>query len=151
MRLRKLAALFGAAALTFGAVGAVSATQPTGHKVTICHATSSETNPYVRPTVDIASAGYPNNTSGHAGHGRDGVWYPGAKADGFDWGDIIPPYTYGDFSYAGLNWTTAGQAIYNNGCKRSRGASTIRRSTSSRPRRSRRCPIDGGSVTYTYP
>ena len=97
MRLRKLAAVFGAAALTFGAVGAVSATAPTHHKITICHATSSETNPYTSPTVDIASAGYPDNTSGHASHGRDGVWYPGAKADGFDWGDIIPPYTYDDF------------------------------------------------------
>ena len=34
------------------------------------------------------------------------------------WGDIIPPYTYppANFTYAGLNWTSAGQAIYNNGC-----------------------------------
>jgi fimbrial isopeptide formation D2 family protein/uncharacterized repeat protein (TIGR01451 family) len=149
MRLRKLAALFGAAALTFGAVGAVSATAPTHHKITICHATSSETNPYTIPTVDIASAGYPDNTSGHASHGNDGVWYPGAKADGFDWGDIIPPYDYGDFHYDGLNWTEAGQAIYNNDCNAPKETHDPAIHIVKTPSVTD-LPDTGGPVTYTY-
>ena len=125
------------------------ATQPTGHKVTICHATSSETNPYVNPTVDIASAGY-GDKAGHAGHGRDGVWYPGAKADGFDWGDIIPPYDYGDFHYAGLNWTTAGQTIYDNGCKVPEEPAHNPKIHIVKSPSVTSLPAGGGSVTYTY-
>ena len=149
MRLRKLAALLGAAALTFGAVGSVSATAPTHHKITICHATSSETNPYTSPTVDIASAGYPDGSSGHAGHGRDGVWYPGAKADGFDWGDIIPPYDYGDFHYDGLNWTEAGQAIYRNDCNFPKEEHNPAIHVEKTPSVTT-LPAGGGEVTYTY-
>jgi hypothetical protein len=84
-------------------------------KVTVCHATSSESHPYNKITPDISSSGPVDG--GHAGHGGDGVWYNGAKGDGFEWGDIIPPYVAGDFTYAGLNWTEAGQAIWNNDCK----------------------------------
>ena len=66
------------------------------HKVTICHATASESNPYVKINVDIASSGYVK--SGHNDHDKD----------------IIPPYTYGDFSFPGKNWPSP---IYDNGCK----------------------------------
>jgi hypothetical protein len=95
---------------------AVMATQPTGHKVDICHATDSDTNPYVAENVDIASAGYPDGATGHAGH-TGPVWSAGLKADKIKWGDIIPPYTYDDFSFPGLNWSTEGQAIWNAGCQ----------------------------------
>ena len=41
------------------------------------------------------------------------VWTPGAET----WGDIIPPFDYGDGRhFSGQNWTDAGQAIYRNGC-----------------------------------
>ena len=39
------------------------------------------------------------------------------KADHIQWGDIIPPFTYSGGTFAGMNWTTEGQAIYANDCK----------------------------------
>ena len=69
-------------------------------KITICHATASDTNPYVTETVDEASIENPS------GHGSSGI-----NAD-----DIIPPFTDGSFVFPGQNWD-AGQAIWNNGCK----------------------------------
>lgn len=102
-----------------------SATAPSGHKVTICHRTNADTHPYVQETVDIASSGYlqaghngdPSGKKGHTGP----VWNPTLKAQGIAWGDIIPPYVYTAssgkvFTYVGYNWTTAGRAIYDNGC-----------------------------------
>ena len=71
---------------------AASATQPApDHKVTICHATASATNPYVVITVDIASI------VGDAGHGQSGV----------NEGDIIPPFAMDGYVYAGHNWDAA--------------------------------------------
>ena len=70
-------------------------------KITICHATASDTNPYVTETVDEASIENPS------GHGSSGV----------NAGDIIPPFTDGSFSFAGQNWDPNGQAIWSNGCK----------------------------------
>lgn len=66
------------------------------HKITICHATSSQTNPYVRITVAKAAAYH-----AHISH-QDGR-------------DIIPPFTYEDQTYS-QNWNATGQVIYNNGC-----------------------------------
>ena len=56
-------------------------------KVSICHATSSESVPYVSIVVAQSSVdGLGNNDhSSHTGP----VWYPGATADGIVWGDII--------------------------------------------------------------
>lgn len=72
------------------------------NKVTICHATGSQSNPYVRITLNANGV-----VSGHHGH-QDGR-------------DIIPPFTYNDHgttrNYPGQNWDTAGQAIWNNGCR----------------------------------
>ncbi|MEY2754839.1 MAG: hypothetical protein RJB65_1197 [Actinomycetota bacterium] len=114
----RLALAAGAGLLLAGAVsGSVSATRPdpdTGdHKVTICHRTNSETNPYVLIEVDYAAVDGAGG-SDHMSHDEDGVvWYPGAKADGVRWTDIIPPV---DGVTPGLGWTTEGQAIWDNGC-----------------------------------
>ena len=78
MKLRRLSALLGALALTFSATSAVLATPPVGHTITICHANSDENNPYVDGRSDISQAGY-GDKAGHADHGNDGVWYPGAQ------------------------------------------------------------------------
>ncbi|HEU0248043.1 MAG TPA: hypothetical protein VFR38_13240, partial [Gaiellaceae bacterium] len=80
-----------------------------GHTpVTLCHATSSQTNPYVVITTDddgVLGAG----SSGGNGHDSHS-------------GDIIPPFDYTDNkgnpqSYPGKNWDAAGQAIFANGCE----------------------------------
>lgn len=71
------------------------------NKVTICHATGSQSNPYVRITVNANGV-----VNGHHGHqsGRD----------------IIPPFTYNDHgtsrNYPGQNWGS-GQAVWNNECR----------------------------------
>jgi hypothetical protein len=54
-------------------------------KVTLCHATASDTNPYVSITVNINSVEDAENVGGHGNHE----------------GDIIPPYTYNDFTFEG--------------------------------------------------
>jgi hypothetical protein len=93
------------ALVAFGAVGAcaslASATKPDPlHKVTICHATASASNPYVVITVDIASI------VGDSGHGHSGV----------NVGDIIPRFAIDGYVYPGNNWDTAHQAILDNDC-----------------------------------
>lgn len=92
------------------------------HKVTLCHRTNSESNPYVVITIDKAGV----FKTGHDSHDEGPVWQPGFKAAGQRWGDIIPPFTYYESpqaerddelsEYPGLNWAE-GQAIYANGCQ----------------------------------
>jgi hypothetical protein len=102
---RTVIGLIVAIALSVGTVLALSlaasATAPPEHLVTICHATPPDTaaQGYQSITVDVASIGY--QQSGHQ--------------DQHD-ADIIPPYSYGEVSFAGKNWTSVGQAIWNNGC-----------------------------------
>ena len=59
-------------------------------KVTICHRTNAENNPYVVITVDKASL----FKRGHDTHDEGGVYQPGDKARGVRWGDIIPAFDY---------------------------------------------------------
>ena len=84
-------------------------------KQTICHATSSDTNPYVMITPNKNA-----DVQGHDRHSEAGVWTPTMKAAGQRWGDIIPPFTYNDHgetkSYPGMNWA-AGQAWFDNDCQ----------------------------------
>jgi hypothetical protein len=83
-----------------------------GNNITICHATSSHTNPYIVNTPNANG-----DVSGHDDH--DGPIYPATNAKG-DWGDIIPPFTYNDHGqnaqYPGKNWSSEGQDILNSGC-----------------------------------
>jgi uncharacterized repeat protein (TIGR01451 family) len=71
-------------------------------KITICHATSSDKNPYNQLSVDVDSI----VKHGHGDHPND----------------IIPPFDYVDGSghtqhYPGKNWDATGQAIWLNGCE----------------------------------
>jgi len=58
-------------------------------KVTICHSTNSNSNPYTKPTVDKSSI--INLPNGHHYHNGD-VWFDGITAH--SWGDIIPTFSY---------------------------------------------------------
>lgn len=88
----------------------------TGQSVTICHRTGSNSNPYVTESPSVQSNGATEGqlTGGHSNH-LGPVWFAGITGG---WGDIIPPYFYAPTSYSfpGLNWTAAGQAIYYSGC-----------------------------------
>lgn len=90
----------------------VNASQPQPDSVRICHATSSNVNPYTNITVPETSAnGFPVNDQSDHGNHNGGVW-PTAN-----WGDIIPPFNQEALpDYPGKNWTTQGQVIWNNGC-----------------------------------
>jgi hypothetical protein len=104
LQIRRVAALgvfaVGLALVIFGVgVMTVSATPPPDHKVVICHATGSQSNPFVQLSVDIASSGFVEG--GHNNHPND----------------IIPPYVYGTFHFPGKNWTAQGQAIWVSGCQ----------------------------------
>lgn len=80
----------------WAALAHASSVEP--QRVTICHATASNTNPYVEETVDVASSG--ELQGGHNDHPAD----------------IIPPYSYDGGSYPGLNFDAQGQAILDAGC-----------------------------------
>ena len=97
-RLLGLAGL-GALIAAFGIFAAVAlagdkpkdpAEPPGNHvPVTICHATNSETNPYVIESPD-------NDSIIKAGHGdhTGPIFEPGMKADKVRWGDVIPAFSW---------------------------------------------------------
>jgi hypothetical protein len=101
-------------------LGMSTATASPGNEdnVTICHRTNSVTNPYRVITVD------PSAVDGKGGKGDHFLNHLGPVFDpeeeyppphnGDQWGDIIPPLVG---VHEGLNWTDAGIAIYENGCK----------------------------------
>ena len=57
-----------------------------GHKITICHATRSLSNPYVEITIDIAAWNDPSDDKNHGDHHtrtKDGVtWHDEILTDG---------------------------------------------------------------------
>jgi hypothetical protein len=65
-------------------------------KVTLCHATGSQHNPYVRITISVNGA-----YNGHLNHQDDR--------------DIVPTFTYQGKQYF-QNWDTNGKTIYNDNC-----------------------------------
>lgn len=86
-------------------------------KITICHATAAFKHPYVEITVNVNAA---DGIAGNSGHQADHfaehngpLFDPTTMHNGGGWGDIIPPIPG---VHNGLNWTAAGQAIYNNHC-----------------------------------
>jgi hypothetical protein len=72
--------------------------QPVEDKVTLCHATGSATNPFVRITVSVSGA-----FNGHLGASHQ------------NGEDIIPPFEFNGQTYS-QNWNAAGQATFNNNC-----------------------------------
>lgn len=98
-------------------VTASAADQPDrDHKITICHRTNSDTNPYVQITVDKHAAdgvAAKNGPADHYGEHQGPIWNDTLKPQHIEWGDIIPPV---EGFHSGLNWTGGGQAIYRNGC-----------------------------------
>ncbi|MDQ5975559.1 MAG: hypothetical protein QG661_2768 [Actinomycetota bacterium] len=68
-------------------------------KIALCHATSSQSNPYSVVTVSTSAA-----LNGHGGH--TGPLYPQVG-----WGDVIPPFD----DYPGMNWP-AGAGLVADGC-----------------------------------
>ena len=122
--------------------GFADATPRTNEKVTICHRTHATTNPYRQITVSMSSiVGNGNSGNGHGnatqGGGQDDplvsvdhshnpyltaagpVFNPNYAypANHKQWQDIIPPFTYvpangNSGTFAGLNWTDQGKAIY---------------------------------------
>src|SRR3990167_9483432 len=94
---KKLSFALGVLSLVLGFGGVVYANH---NDVTICHATGSHSNPYVKITVDDNAV----NGHGPGDHNRDGHHHGR---------DIIPP---GSWDTDGRNWTAQGQAIWNNNC-----------------------------------
>lgn len=72
---------------------------PSDEKVELCHATGSETNPFVLIEVSASGAFH-----GHLGDSHQ------------DGNDIIPPFTYQGETYS-QNWDAEGQAVYESGCE----------------------------------
>jgi hypothetical protein len=91
------------------------------HRVTICHATNSVSNPYVRLTVDEAAVdgqeGKDNGRGDHLLNHSGPVFDAANPVPG--WGDIIPPF-YSDgltpTGFSSANWDDVGQGFFDNGC-----------------------------------
>lgn len=106
---RTLVALIAAVGLTLGAGALAANADPggvnsnPGNKIGICHATSSEKNPWVFNSPNANGV-----VSGHAGASHQ------------DGRDIIPAFWYnagGELQFfPGQNWDAAGQAIFNDNC-----------------------------------
>lgn len=109
--LRLTSVAVGASLLVLGGSAARATPNPGGeHKVTLCHATDSDDNPYVAVTVDVASVRF----AGHAGH-EGPVWTPD-HAKHAKWGDIVPSFDFGDgLSFPGMNLAD-GSGILGDSC-----------------------------------
>jgi hypothetical protein len=111
------------------ALAAPASATPSG-PVTICHATASTTNPYVKITVNTSSVKEMERffkEQGENGHGTHTgpVFDPSGGKDQPAWGDIIPAFTYvalngvneeAEFEFGGIN-AAAGASILAAGCE----------------------------------
>ena len=111
-----LTMLFGAMLVIAPSAGAVlpegTVVIEGGGNVPICHASNSETNPYIMNSPSYSATGDVNGVN-HEGH--DGpVFEPGMKADKIEWGDIIPPISLDGTTlhYDGKNWTDEARQLY---------------------------------------
>lgn len=88
----------------------------TNDKVRICHRSASYTNPYQSIEVDTNAADGVAGNSGqnpdHYSEHQGPIFYTDIPKH-TEWGDIIPPVSP---YHTGLNWTVAGQAIWNSNC-----------------------------------
>lgn len=145
------AASLAVAGLLVAAVAApavVSAAPPDrGATVTICQATNSNSNPYVRITV--AASSILNPGQGHGGVTDGPVWDPTLKDQKIKWGDIVPPFSVGDASFDGHNWNEAGQAIFDGGCGIPAGPEGPSTEPSTEPSSEPSSSPDGGSLPDT--
>jgi len=108
-------------------------------KVVICHSrqpqpssgqgAGAQGNPYGPSALEVSVASI-FSTNGHDTH--NGPVFNNTNQD--FWGDIIPPFYYEAGTgrdkevkyYAGMNWTAAGQAIYNADCQHAMARVTFR-------------------------
>src|SRR5687767_6292146 len=74
--------------LTGGVSSASIGSDAEDRRITICHRTASQTNPYVVISPSKMSI---VKEAGHDSH--EGPVFPAEGADG-KWGDIIPPFAY---------------------------------------------------------
>jgi hypothetical protein len=110
------------AVFAFAGLGLVSTQEPktveaAADKVTLCHATSSRTNPYGPKPITIDK-----NAVFKAGHdGHNGNIFDPNDSNQSNWGDIIPSFQYVEKgvtkTYPGKN-LPAGQAWLDNGCQK---------------------------------
>jgi hypothetical protein len=116
-------AVIGAIAITTtaGTAGTAGETGRGGesHRVTLCHATGSRTNPYVTITVDDDAI----VRQGHGGH--EGPIFSSALAEHEKWGDVVPAFDFGEGArFDGLNWSGAGRALLADDCGAGHGGPT---------------------------
>ncbi|MCW1949664.1 MAG: hypothetical protein KIH89_004475, partial [Candidatus Shapirobacteria bacterium] len=117
----------------------VNPTEPTSsHKVTICHATSSSTNPYNEETVDDDSI---IKNSGHDDHDDDIIpkfdyqlcptlvsdfgSYNSSKPCHKKFGPTWKSSDYKTYTYSGKNWDEDSQKILNNNCQNPKTATLV--------------------------
>lgn len=98
-------------ALSLFAAGAFlsNAKADNNNKITICHATGSNSNPYVTNQPDKSG-----DVDGHDGHNGP-IWFSGITTM---WGDIIPPFDYQTTVIVGthLECTGGGYVLDGNVC-----------------------------------
>lgn len=143
----------------FAGATSVRATSNSNNRnpIEICHSrqpqpskgqgSGPQNNPYGPKTITVD--GNAISQKGHDTH--DGPVFNGTDQD--SWGDIIPPFKYGnDKQYPGMNWTTEGQAIYNNNCQfKSAGAMVDLASTSPSDSESNAVLLGKGGEVITLP
>jgi D-lyxose ketol-isomerase len=145
------ACVFALTGMSIFLAGGATASAPERHQVTICHATTSDSNPYVEETVDVIAGGLQGGHEDHTGQ----VWNATLKDDHISWGDIIPAFSYDEFTFAGLNATGDGTAILANHCVvpvqptvATPALATATTPSCEQPSITVTLPADGNGVTY---